>query len=569
MQTTHHRRRTILSCAWIALLCCSLALTAAPRSTTAQAPAESPPVQVVRITVSSHDETHELSERGLDLLEMRDGDDLFALVTDAEIKELEADGYTVKPDAEQTRLAAGSPRIMPVLGGYRTVEEGYALLNTWESTYPTLAETFTYGSSWELLNLGGGKGYALRGITLTNQLIAGPKPTFFLMSAIHAREMATAELTLRFIDYLLTNYATNADIRWMLDEHTIVVVPFANPDGRKIAETGQSQRKNRNTVDTPGCTGNGIGVDLNRNSHFKWGTVDRPTGNPCGLTWPGKSVASEPEVASLEAWVSRIFADLRGPADTDPAPDTTPGVFISLHSYSNLVLWPYGWTYDPAPNAADLAGLGRKFASYNNYTAQQSTDLYPTSGTTDDWAYGELGVAAYTFEVGPQSGGCAGFFPAFSCLDSGSGGNFWGRNLPALLYAAKVARTPYILSRGPDALTVQAAQIDATLAVSATINDTKNGNQTIAAAELYIDTPPWRAGAAPIALDASDGGFGATIEAVQGETAAPAEGRHMIFVRGRDAAGNWGPVSAAWVDIAPFTDPTRKLFIPLVTAQAQ
>jgi hypothetical protein len=237
-------------------------------------------------------------------------------------------------------------------------------------------------------------------------------------------------------------------------------------------------------------------------------------------------------------------------------------VFISLHSYSNLVLWPYGWTYDPAPNAADLAGLGRKFASYNGYTAQQSTALYPTSGTTDDWAYGELGVAAYTFEVGPSGGSCGGFMPPFSCMDSGA--NFWGRNLPALLYAAKVARTPYLLSRGPDALTIAAVQNGATFSVTATINDAQNGNQAIAAAELYLDTPPWQAGATPVALAAGDGAFSTASEAVQTSIAVPAAGRHILYVRGQDTAGNWGPVSAIWLD-APEIEEEHPIFIPLLT----
>ncbi|HYF61589.1 MAG TPA: M14 family zinc carboxypeptidase, partial [Herpetosiphonaceae bacterium] len=189
-------------------------------------------------------------------------------------------------------------------------------------------------------------------------------------------------------------------------------------------------------------------------------------------------------------------------------------------------------------------------------------DLYPTSGTTDDWAYGEMGVASYTFEIGPQSGTCGGFFPPFSCLDGGSGGNSWGRNLPALLYAAKVARTPYILSRGPDALSVAALQTGSTISVTATINDTKNGNQAVAA-EVYIDTPPWRAGATPLALTASDGAWSATSEAVQGTGAAPAAGKHMLFVRGRDAAGNWGPVSAIWIETVANDD--HQVFVPLLT----
>jgi hypothetical protein len=560
MHNRRQRWRTILGCVWIVVLGCGLVLATAPRPTTAQTTAD-PARQVVRIKAPGREDARALSGRGLDLLEMREGDDLFALVTEAEISALRADGFSVSPDAEQTRQLPDGPQPTPVQGGYRTVEEGYALLAGWEASYPNLAKTFTYGSSWELLHPGAGVGYPLRGITLTNQLVAGPKPTFFLMSAIHAREMTTAELSLRFIEYLLTHYESDADIHWLLDAHTIVVMPFANPDGRKLAETGISQRKNRNTVDTAGCSGTGIGIDLNRNSHFKWGTIDSPSDYKCGATWPGKSVASEPEVASLEAWVSRIFADLRGPNDTDPAPDTTPGVFISLHSYSNLVLWPYGWTYDPAPNDADLAGLGKKFAAYNGYTAQQSTALYPTSGTTDDWAYGELGVAAYTFEVGPSGGTCGGFMPPFSCLDSGA--NFWGRNLPALLYAAKVARTPYLLSRGPDALTIAAVQSGAAFSVTATIDDAQNGNQAIAAAELYLDTPPWQAGATPVALAASDGAFSATSEAVQTTLAAPAAGRHMLFVRGQDAAGNWGPVSAIWLE-SPLVA-SHRIYISLLT----
>jgi hypothetical protein len=28
-------------------------------------------------------------------------------------------------------------------------------------------------------------------------------------------------------------------------------------------------------------------------------------------------------------------------------------------------------------------------------------------------------------------------------------------------------------------------------------------------------------------------------------------GRHIIFVRGQDALGNWGPVSAVFLDVSP------------------
>ena len=53
-----------------------------------------------------------------------------------------------------------------------------------------------------------------------------------------------------------------------------------------------------------------------------------------------------------------------------------------------------------APNGPALQTLGRKFAYFNNYTPEQAIGLYPTDGTTDDFGYGDLGVASYTFELG-------------------------------------------------------------------------------------------------------------------------------------------------------------------------
>src|SRR6185503_13100673 len=192
----------------------------------------------------------------------------------------------------------------------------------------------------------------------------------------------------------------DGDATWLLDEHLIVVVPVANPDGRVLAEQGYLQRKNTDTSHGS-CGVPRIGVDLNRNADFKWGVVNGPTESPCGETYPGPVPASEPEITALQSLVRSLFADQRGPGDTDAAPITTTGVLLTIHSYSNLVLWPWGWTGTPAPNAAPLSAIGRKFASYNGYTAQQSILLYPTSGTTDDWAYGELGIAASPSRSGP------------------------------------------------------------------------------------------------------------------------------------------------------------------------
>src|SRR5690606_12446627 len=112
------------------------------------------------------------------------------------------------------------------------------------------------------------------------------------------------------------------------------------------------------------------------------------------------TAASEPETWSIVDHVRAEFDDRRGPGTNDAAPADTTGVFIDIHSYAKLVLWPWGYTDTLAPNSTALATLGRRFAWYNGYKAEQSVGLYPTDGTTDDFAYGELGVAAYTIELG-------------------------------------------------------------------------------------------------------------------------------------------------------------------------
>jgi len=96
---------------------------------------------------------------------------------------------------------------------------------------------------------------------------------------------------------------------------------------------------------------------------------------------------------------------------------------IDFHTFSELVLWPYGYTYsDTAPGltARDrdaFATLGRQMASSNGYTPQQSSDLYITDGSIDDWLWGDQRIFGYTFEMYPSSGGIGGFYPPDEVID--------------------------------------------------------------------------------------------------------------------------------------------------------
>ena len=91
--------------------------------------------------------------------------------------------------------------------------------------------------------------------------------------------------------------------------------------------------------------------------------------------------------------------------------------------------------------------------------------------------------------------------------------------------------------------------------------------QAIAAAEAYLDLAPWQAGAAAVALSADDGNFDNSVEAASAtlDTTDLPVGRHFVYVRGQDAGGDWGPVSALFLDVL---DPASAPFVQGVVREA-
>jgi hypothetical protein len=452
---------------------------------------------------------------------------------------------------------------IPAYPCYRTVEETFATAESIASTYPTLAVWTDHGDSWEKAN--GFGGYDMKVLRLTNSAVTGPKPKIFLTGAIHGREYATAELVTRLAEYLVDNYGTDPDATWVLDYHEVHIMLHANPDGRKQAETGLSWRKNTNQ-DYCSPTSNYRGADLNRNFEFKWNCCGGSSSWECDSTYHGAYAASEPETQAIQNYILSQFPDQRGPNDTDPAPLDAMGIYLDIHASGRLVIWPWGWTPDPAPNATQLQTLGRKMAYFNGHTPKQAYGLYPTDGTTKLFGYGELGIPSYTIELGTE------FFEDCTYFEN----TLVPDNMPFLLYTVKVCRTPYMTPAGPDSISLALSAgsqppgpaAGTIVTLSASIDDTRYNNsngteptQNIAAAEYYVDVPPWVTDPVPtaIAMSPSDGTFDSTIEAVEADidTAGWSDGRHIIFVRGQDAAGNWGAFSAIflYIDNTVDTDP--------------
>ncbi|MDE0884183.1 MAG: M14 family zinc carboxypeptidase [Myxococcota bacterium] len=461
-----------------------------------------------------------------------------------EIAKLKEAGLEVIPSP----LDEPGPLRLPGYPCYETVEEINLAAGVMVSTSPGLASLVDIGDSWEKAT--GQGGYDLQVLRLGNVQTQGPKPSLFLLCALHAREYATTPLCLAFAESLLDGYGSDADATWLLDHHEVHILLNGNPDGRKWAESGYFWRKNTNQNYCSPLSSD-RGADLNRNFPFQWDCCGGGSDSECSPTYRGPIPESEPETQAIVDYMRSIFPDQRGPGLSAAAPADSTGIFIDVHAYGELVLWPWGFASSQAPNAIGLQTLGRKLAYWNQYTPEQSIGLYPVDGASDDFGYGDLGIAAFTLELGTT------FFQSCSAFEQ----TIVPDNLPSLLYAAKAARTPYMSPAGPEvtalALDLEIAVAGQPVEILATLDDglfnQVNGSepiQAIAGAEYYVDAPPWAAGLAHL-LTPVDGTFDSAAESVSGsiDTSGMSAGQHIVFVRGQDGSGNWGVVRAAFIEI--------------------
>jgi hypothetical protein len=149
-------------------------------------------------------------------------------------------------------------------------------------------------------------------------------------------------------------------------------------------------------------------------------------------------------------------------------------------------------------------------------------------------------------------------------------------NLPALLYAAKAARSPYQTPAGPDVssvvvsptitspgdLVLLTAQVDDTRYYTGTGRSQPPVISNILSAEYYIDAQPWLTNTLPVAytLAALDGNFDQPSEALIAsiDTSGLGSGQHILYLRGRDSEGNWGPLTAAFLYFP-------SIFLPIIS----
>ncbi|NYT96803.1 M14 family metallopeptidase [Salinispora sp. H7-4] len=314
----------------------------------------------------------------------------------------------------------------PADSDYHNYAELTAVVNQVVAEHPSIARKISIGTSHE--------GRDLMAVKISDNVGTDEdEPEILFNSQQHAREHLTVEMAIYLLNLFTDNYGSNSRVTNVVNSRELWIIPTVNPDGSEYdIATGsyRSWRKNRQ----PNSGSSWVGTDLNRNWDYLWGCCGGSSGSTSSSTYRGPSPFSAPETDAV-----RDFVDSRVVGGVQQIKAN-----IDFHTYSELVLWPFGYTYsNTAPGmTADqyntFATIGGEMAATNGYTPQQSSDLYITDGSSIDWMWGAHGIWAYTFELYPGSAAGGGFYPPDEVIPAET-----ARNREAVLLLSEYADCPY------------------------------------------------------------------------------------------------------------------------------
>ncbi|NXD64661.1 CBPO Carboxypeptidase, partial [Eolophus roseicapillus] len=214
------------------------------------------------------------------------------------------------------------------------------------------------------------------------------KKIIWMDCGIHAREWIAPAFCQWFVKEILQNYKSDPKISRFLQNLDLYILPVLNIDGYIYSwEKDRLWRKNR----SPYMNGTCYGTDLNRNFNSSWGSIG-VSYNCSSIIFCGSGPESEPETKAVAQLIERKKSDIL--------------CYLTIHSYGQYILIPYGSTTEPASNSEELMNVAEKAAAaltekYGTSYEVGSTSLilYSNSGSSRDWAH-MIGIPfSYTFEL--------------------------------------------------------------------------------------------------------------------------------------------------------------------------
>jgi hypothetical protein len=306
------------------------------------------------------------------------------VVSDATMEYLEQNGYAVEVIAVgrpyhliQAEALAASTEAVPA--GYHPLGDINNYMNFLAASFPALARrvnvTQAYGAPQTF------EGRDIFALKISDNVNADEdEPSFLLVSNHHAREIMTPVVATETMTKLLNDYASDPDIKALVDGYEIWIAPTWNPDGLEYVWNVNSNWR-RNRAVNGGCTG----VDTNRNYQAGWGSsCGGSTG--CNDTYRGPSANSEAETQTMLAFTAaERFAKV-----------------MDFHSAGKETLWelsgpPNGSVCATHPWASFMQANAGRFsqAAYGN-----SANRHPSAqGEQFEWQT-KQGAYAYLMEIG-------------------------------------------------------------------------------------------------------------------------------------------------------------------------
>ncbi|XP_065072625.1 zinc carboxypeptidase-like [Ochlerotatus camptorhynchus] len=259
---------------------------------------------------------------------------------------------------------------------YHTLDEMYEWIDGLVEQYGNVLSVELVGHSYE--------DREVRAVKLSHKT---GNPGIFLESNIHAREWITSATATWILNELLTS--TDSAVQQIARNYDWYILPVVNPDGLNYTkETNRMWRKTRYPHSVL-C----YGVDMNRNFPHHW--MDGGSSiNPCTETYAGPEPASEIETKNIMDYFIKYKDQIH--------------FYLSFHSYSQLILLPFGYQnankvdrFNDWMQMAESAAEALSMRYGTEYVVGNTADvLYVASGSTRDWALGEHDVpiaASYEF----------------------------------------------------------------------------------------------------------------------------------------------------------------------------
>lgn len=282
------------------------------------------------------------------------------------------------------------------MGGFFTYAEVMNKLDSMAILFPTLVKSKMPISATNSI-----EGRPIYWMKISdNPNVDESEPEMLYTAVHHAREPASVSQMIMYMYYLLENYNSNAEVKYLVDNLEMYFVPMVNPDGYIYNETtnpngGGMWRKNRrDNLDGE------FGIDLNRNYGYNWGYDDIGSSpNTSAGNYRGASAFSEPETQNMQLLCNAHEFKLT----------------LNNHTFGNLLIYPWGnesslYTPDSAAYVEYAKHLTHE--NHYNYGTADQTVGYITNGTSDDWMYGEQTTKPKIFAMTPEAGDAGnGFWP--------------------------------------------------------------------------------------------------------------------------------------------------------------